>query len=144
MDYATLESCLMQLYTHTHKINAHLCPADCSTSVPDSKRTGRTQQSDTSPPPQPLPPSPPPLRLTSSHIDGAAPRMMIITFLEYRMPKRKKKTSVGMKAREERTRRLSAGGGRRVGIENTEGGEKRAEVCKGANDIQRANYVSSA
>lgn len=32
--------------THTHRINAHLCPADCSTSVPDSERTGRTQQLD--------------------------------------------------------------------------------------------------
>lgn len=51
--------------------------------------------------------------------------MMIITFLEYRIPKRKKKTSVGMKEREERTRRLSAGVEGGGGLENTAGGEKK-------------------
>lgn len=56
--------------------------------------------------------------------------MMIITFLEYRIPKGKGKTSFGIKKQEERTQRLSVGGGRRMGIENTEGEKKEQRYAK--------------
>lgn len=108
MDCTATESRLMQPHTRAQTKYMHVFARLIVLHLYriQRERGERDNQTLTTPPP---PPPPPPLRLTSSHIDGAAPRMMIITFLEYRIPKRKKKTSVGMKEREERTRRLSAG-----------------------------------